>query len=288
MLLDLVDIARRQIIERERAVAGADQAADLEAEKLQHAADLPVLAFAQLHFHPAVAARAPFQIGVDRSVANAFDLDPVDQFFQLLLADIAEHACAVSALDAGGGQFELAFQPAVRRHQQQAFGVEIEPPDRHEPRQPFGQLVVDGRPALGIAFGGQQPGGLVIAEQAGGGGGLDRIAVDGHARQRGEDGGGRFDRDAVDRDPAFRDHPFDLAAGCDAGARQQLGDALRIARLFLHRPIRFAVRTHGGRRGGGTVRAGGTGRAGGGRGVGAAGGTQRRGHPIWACSGGRK
>ncbi len=133
---------------------------------LEHAADLAILAFPQAHLDPAVAPGAPLEIGVDRAVADALDLDAVDQLLELGLADLAEHAGAVAALDAGRGQFELALQFAVGGEQQQPLGVQVEPADRHQPRQALGQPVVDGRPALGVALGGEQAGRLVVAEQA--------------------------------------------------------------------------------------------------------------------------
>ncbi len=192
----------------------------------EHAADLAILAFAEPHLDPAVAAGAPFQIGVDRPVADALDLDAVDQILELGLADRAEDAGAVAALDAGGGQFELALELAVGGEQEQPLGVQIEPADRHHARQALGQPVVDGGTALGIALGGEQASGLVIAEQAGWSRRLDRLAVDGDAVQRGEQGGRLLDRLAVDRDPPVLDHPLDFAARGDAGAGEQLGDAL--------------------------------------------------------------
>ena len=184
----LVDRAGGEVGEGEGAVGGADQAGDLEAEMLEHPADLAVLAFPEAHLDPAVAAGAALQIGVDRAVADAVDLDAVDQLLELLLADLAEDAGAVGALDAGGGQLELALELAVGGEQQQPFGVQVEPADRHDARQALGQAIVDGRAALGVALGGEQAGRLVVAEQAGGLGRADRLAVDGHAVQRGAAG----------------------------------------------------------------------------------------------------
>src|SRR3546814_11979823 len=55
---------------------------------------------------------------------------------------------------------------------------------------------------------------------------LHRLVVDRYAFQRIEKRGRCFHRLAVDRDPAVGDHPFDLAARGNAGARKQLCDAL--------------------------------------------------------------
>src|SRR5687768_6688474 len=113
MLADLVDGGGGKIAEREGAVSNADEARHLQPQMFQHAAHLAVLALGQLHLDPAIAAGPPFEIGVDRAIADAVDLDALDQLLELRLADLAEHAGAVGALNAGGGEFELAFQPAV-------------------------------------------------------------------------------------------------------------------------------------------------------------------------------
>ena len=62
---------------------------------LEHAAHLAILALLEAHLDPGVAAGAAFEIGVDRAVADALDLDPVDQLLELGLADLAEHARAI-------------------------------------------------------------------------------------------------------------------------------------------------------------------------------------------------
>src|SRR3546814_9063352 len=87
---DLVEVG-----EGEFAVARADQAADLQPEMFQHLADFAVLALGQRHFDPLIAPRAAFEIGVDLAVADAVDLDPHREFFELRLADVAEGARAV-------------------------------------------------------------------------------------------------------------------------------------------------------------------------------------------------
>jgi len=228
MLPDLVHRAGRQVGQREGAVGGADQAGDLEAEMFEDAADFAILALPEAHLDPTVAAGAALQIGVDRAVAHALDLDAVDQLLKLRLADLAEHAGAVAALDAGRGQFQLALQFPVGGQQQQPLGVEIEPPDRHQPGQALGETVINGRAALGIALGGEQARGLVVAEQAGRRRLAHGLAVDGDAVERGEQRGRGFDRRAVYRDPPLADHPLDLAPRGDAGPGEQFGDALGI------------------------------------------------------------
>ena len=143
--IDLVDRARLELRQRERAVGGADQARDLQAEVREDAADLAVLALGQAHLDPAVAAGAPLEVGVDRAVADALDGDSFGERFELGLRHGAEGAGAVGADDPGARQLELALQFAVVGEQQQPFGHEVEAADRHQPRQALGQPVVDGR-----------------------------------------------------------------------------------------------------------------------------------------------
>ena len=218
MLLHLADPADRQVAEHERAIAGADQAADLQPEIFEDAAHLAVLAFGDRDLDPHVGAGAPLDIGVDRSVTNALDFDALGQLLELLLRDVAIGARAIAALDAGRGQLQLPLEAAVGGQQQQPLGIEVEPPDRHQPRQVVGQAIVDRRPPLGVAFGDQQPGRLVIQEQPRRFGRANGLAIDGHAAQRRQHGGGGIEHRAVERDAPFGDHPFDLAPAGDARA----------------------------------------------------------------------
>ena len=128
---------------------------------------------------------------------------------------LAERAGAIGAHDAGPRQLELALQFAVVGQQQQALGHEIEPADRHQPRQARRQAVVDRRPALGIVRRGQRRRRLVEAEQPSRRGRPDRLAVDRHSAQILEQGRRRGELFAIERDPAFGDHPLDLAARRD-------------------------------------------------------------------------
>jgi len=227
VLAHFVDCARGQVGEREGAIGGADQAGDAQAEMFEDAAHFAVLAFGKRQLDPDVRAGAAFDIGVDRAVADALDLDPVDQLFQLRLGDLAISAGAVGAGHAGRRQFQLALQLAVGGQQQQPFGIQVEPADRHHPRQALGQPIVDGRAAFRVALGREQPRRLVVAEQPGRGGRRHRLAVHGQAVKRLDERRGRLHHSAVEGNPAFGDHPFDLAARRHAGARQQLGDPLR-------------------------------------------------------------
>ena len=162
---------------------------------------------------------------------HALDGDAAVEFFQLVLADIAEGTGAIGALDAVFRQFHLALELAVGGHQQQTLGVHVEPADWHDPFHVLGEHVVDRLLAGKVAFGGQIAVGLVEAEQLGGGRFGDGIAVDGDAGQIFQQQRGMFDGVAIECDPPGFDHPLDLAARGDAGAGQQFGDALAFAAI---------------------------------------------------------
>jgi hypothetical protein len=231
VLPHFLDRAHRQVAEHERSVGDPDQARDLEPEMFKDPADLAVLTFGEAHLDPGVAPSAALKIGVDRAVADALDLDAVDKLLQLVLADLAEGAGAVGALDSGRRELELALQLAIRGEEEEPLGVEVEAADRDDPRQVLRQAVVNGWPAAEVPLCREETGGLVVAEQTRGGGRFHRLAIDGHSGKRGEQSRRLLDRLAVDGDPPFLDHPLDLAARRDACAGEQFGDALRLARV---------------------------------------------------------
>src|SRR5688500_8991975 len=70
VLPNLVHRSARKVGEGEGAVGGAEQAGDLQAEMLEHPADLAILAFGELELDPGVSPRPPLEIGVDRAVAD--------------------------------------------------------------------------------------------------------------------------------------------------------------------------------------------------------------------------
>src|SRR3546814_6571316 len=111
--LDEINLADCKILLRELAVAGADEATDLEAEMFEHLAYLAILAFGQRHLDPLIAPGAAFEIGVDLAIADAVDGDAEDQLFELRLADVAKGAGAIGAFDPAGREFELALEFAV-------------------------------------------------------------------------------------------------------------------------------------------------------------------------------
>ena len=200
----------------------------------QHAANFAVLAFGQGHFHPAIAPGAAFHIGDNPPVMHPVHGDAFGQFFELVLRNRAEHAGAVGARHAGGGQFELAFEFAIIGEQQQPFGAEIEPPNRHLPRgarrQRVDQCVVDGWPACRITLGSDQAGRLVEREQPGAFGRGNGLFVHRHPAQTREDGGRSGQHHAVQLDPPILDHPLHFAATGDTRAGEQFGDTVTAGR----------------------------------------------------------
>lgn len=228
MLSDFTDAADGQIGKDERTITCPDQARDLQPQIFQHAAYFAVFSFGQDHFNPDIGAGAAFQIGVDRSVPDALYFDTLDQIFKLSLRNRAIGARAIGTFYPGCGQFQLPLQFAIGRQQQQSFGIQIEPSHRHQPRQVLGQPVINGWPPIGVALCYQHPAGFVIQEQAGRGGRLDRIAIDGHALQRPKNCRGGIDRLPVDRDAPFGDHPFNFAARGNPRTREKFGNTLTI------------------------------------------------------------
>src|SRR5690606_17209199 len=89
--------------------------------------DLPVLAFAERDEQPDIAALLALELGFDRAVFDAVDLDAVLERIELRLRDGAEGAHAIAAQPAGRGQFQYPLQAAVVGEKQQALGVEVEP-----------------------------------------------------------------------------------------------------------------------------------------------------------------
>ena len=127
------------------------------------------------------------------------------------MGDRSEGAGAILADDRGARQLQLALELAVIGEEQQAFCHEVEAADRHNPREPRRQPIVDGRTALRIVGRGQRALRLVESEEAGRRGRPHRLPVYCHATKIGQQGRRSLQRFAVERDAAFRDHPLDIA-----------------------------------------------------------------------------
>nr|CAI0336319.1 hypothetical protein SHINE37_40173 [Rhizobiaceae bacterium] len=224
---DLLGMAFRQFAELERAVGDADQAVHVEAERAEHVLDLAVLAFAKPQRQPDIGALRLVERRIDRAVEHAVDGDALLQLVEIGLLDLAVGAHAVAPQPAGGRQLQHAREAAVIGQEQEAFGVDVEAADGHDARQVLGQVLENGRAALGVGIGRHQAGRLVVEPEARALDAADRHAV--HFDMIGKRGveHGRVQHRAVHADPALHDHALDIAARGDAGARQELGDALR-------------------------------------------------------------
>ena len=91
---------------------------------------------------------------------------PSTQVVEIGLVDLAVGAHLVAAQPAGVGMGDDAGKPAVVGEEQQTLGVDVEPADRHHAGQILGQIVEDGRAALGVARRGHEPARLVVEPEA--------------------------------------------------------------------------------------------------------------------------
>src|SRR5262249_27000911 len=123
--LHLGDLPWREVGELERAERHADQPVDLKPEVAEHVLHLAVLALPDRKGEPNVAALGAIDRGLDRTIADAVDGDAGAQPLELILADAAVCAHAITAQPTGRGQFERARERAVVGEQQQALGVEV-------------------------------------------------------------------------------------------------------------------------------------------------------------------
>src|SRR6202790_3871387 len=238
--LDLLDLAFGEFAQLERTVGHPDQAVHFETEMRHHIAHLAVLALADRKHQPDIGAGITLQRGIDRAVFDALDLDALFQLVELRLGDLAMGTDAVTPQPAGIGQFQRASEAAVISEQQQAFGVEIEPADRDQPRQAVGQIIEHRRPALGVGMGGHQTARLVKQKQPYALARRQRLAVDGNDVVGGDIERRRIDDAAVDADAALHDPFLGVAARGKASPRHHLGDALA-GLLFARRARRAAL-----------------------------------------------
>ncbi len=224
-----LDGTHGQVAELERTEAHADQAVDLKAQRGEHVLDLAVLALAQAEDQPDIGALLALQLRVDGPVADAIDLDALLEGLELGLGDRAEGPHAVPAQPAGCRQLQHALQPAIIGEQQQALGVDVEPADGDDARQAFLlERIEYGGTALGILFGDHEARRLVIEPDAGAFPGAQQAAIDLHLVPGGDVEGGGADHLAVDGDAAVLDPQFGVAARAEAGAGDDLGQAVAL------------------------------------------------------------
>jgi hypothetical protein len=165
--LDLLHRARLQIAELERPERHPDQPVHRKPHMLQDAANFAILPLAQRHADPDISAFAvAVELRLNRTIANAVDLDALAQFIQRLLADPPTGARPVTPRPAGGRGFQMAGKLAIVGEQKQAFAVEVEAPHRDDARHFLWQRLEHSGPSLGIAMGRHSALWLVVAPKA--------------------------------------------------------------------------------------------------------------------------
>ena len=226
----LFDLAFLQRAKLERPVRDPQQAVHRVADLFHGAANFAVLAFAQPDGEPCISALLTIKVHGHRLEAFAVDHHAFAQHIEFMVLRSAIDAHPVAAQPASGGQLQLAFDAAVVGQQQQTFGIEVETPDRHHPRQILGQFVKDRPAAFFVRIGRHQTGGFVVEPQARGlglgqGGAIHHDAITaGHVERR------AVDHRAVDRNAALGNHPLRLTARGHTGAREHLGNAVALRR----------------------------------------------------------
>ena len=127
---------------------------------------------------------------------------------------------------AGLRQLQRPRQLAVVGEEQQALGIQVQPPDGDHARHARRQVLEHGRAPLRVGVADQQAGRLVVAPHPRRLGRIDGLAVDGEDVAGRDLHGGRVQHLAVDGDAPRPDQPLHLAARGDAGPGQRLGDAI--------------------------------------------------------------
>ena len=231
--LDRFHPADGNVAELERAIADADQPVDLKAQRAQHVLDLAVLAFAQRQHQPHIGALLALQRCFNRAITDAVDLDPVLEPVEGSLGHGAMGAHPIAAQPAGRRQFQNPLQTAIIGEQQQPFGVDVEPPDRHYAGQAMGfEMFKDRFAAFGVLFGDHEASRLMIKPDAGALPRSQRRTIHGDLVTVGDVEGRRQHLLAVDHDAPFGDPHFGIAPRAEAGTGNNLGQAVASVGLW--------------------------------------------------------
>jgi hypothetical protein len=199
----------------------------------EHILDLAILALTDRKGEPDIAALHAIDAGFDRAIADAVDGDPLPQPLQLVRPHAAVGTHPIAPQPAGRRQLEHASEPTVIGEEQQPLGVEVEPSDTDQARQPLGQRAEDGRPAARIGMRRHQPARLVVEKEPRALTPRQRLAIDGDAIGGGDVARGRGDPLAVDRHAPGGDPGLGLPARGETGARNHLRDPLAFARMIV-------------------------------------------------------
>ncbi len=159
-----------QIEQLERSERESDEAVHLQSDMLEHPLDLAVLAFAQPHGQPAIAALNAIELGLDTGVGDTVNLNSGSELVERGLIGDAFRAHPIAAEPTGVRQLQHAGETAVVGQQKEAFGVDVEPADGDGTR-PFRpvltQEVRDGFATFRIVIARHQTARLVEQEQSG-------------------------------------------------------------------------------------------------------------------------
>ena len=174
---------------------------------------------------PGIVALLAVQLGLDRAVAEALDLDAAPERLELDEVDLAEGADTVAAQPGGRGMGQDAGKAAIVRQKEKALGVEVEPAHRDDPGKFRRQDLEHRGPALGVLGRGHEAARLVVQPEPRAFAGRHRLAVDRDLVVRADIERGRQDRLAIHGDAARLDPGFGIAARGEAGTGHDLGDA---------------------------------------------------------------
>src|SRR5579872_1499093 len=119
---------------------------------LEHAAEFAILAFAQTHGEPGVAALGPIEARTHRTIMDTIDGDPLFEGGKTRRIDRPMNPYPIAAQPSGGGKLEPARELSVIGEKEKSFRSEIEPSHRNQSREVGGQFFKDGRPSLLVAM----------------------------------------------------------------------------------------------------------------------------------------
>ena len=139
----------------------------MQTQRFHGAAYFAVFALAQRYSNPRIIAFLTLQLSLDGAGFNAVYFDAVFQAVQIMLGDMAIGTDAIFALPRRAGQFKLTGELSVIGEQEQAFGGNVQSPDRNHAAQLFGQCIKDGLAALFIFVRCDQAIRFVIAPETG-------------------------------------------------------------------------------------------------------------------------
>ena len=132
--LGLIEIDKQAAAQTSRqhhaAIADTDQPAHAEPDLVEKLAHLAIATFGDHHAVPVVDAFAATVFNRLEACALTVDLDAIEQAVARLDLERSEHAHSVLTLDTEARVHQLVGQFARVGEQQQAFGVDVEPPHR--------------------------------------------------------------------------------------------------------------------------------------------------------------